>query len=151
MILTACRTGEVIGARWAEIEGDVWTVPGERMKSGRPHRVPLTDPALAILDALRGLDPMHVFPGGGRGKPLSNAAMTALMKRMGHGGITVHGFRSSFRDWAAEQTAFPHEVAEAALAHVLADKVEAAYRRSDLFERRRRLMAAWAGFVAMPL
>ena len=106
-ILTACRTGEAIRARWDEIEGDVWTVPGERMKSGRPHRVPLTDPALAILDALRGLDPMHVFPGGGRGKPLSNAAMTALLKRMGHGGITVHGFRSSFRDWAAEQTAFP--------------------------------------------
>jgi integrase len=150
VILTACRTGEAIGARWSEMDGDTWTVPGERMKSGRPHRVPLSAEAVAVLDAVRGLDAAFVFPGGRRGKPLSNAAMTALLKRMGHGAITVHGFRSSFRDWAAEQTAFPREVAEAALAHVLADKVEAAYRRSDLFERRRRLMDAWAGYLATP-
>lgn len=150
VILTAARTGEVIGARWDEIDGAVWTIPGERMKSGRSHRVPLGPEAMAILDALRRPDQTFVFPGGRRSKPLSNMALTAALKRTGRGDVTVHGFRSSFRDWAAEQTAFPREVAEAALAHALGDKVEAAYRRSDLFERRRRLMEAWAGFLAAP-
>ncbi|NLZ43194.1 MAG: integrase arm-type DNA-binding domain-containing protein [Comamonadaceae bacterium] len=146
VILTAARTGEAIGARWDEIDGDVWAIPGERMKSGRPHRVPLAPAAVAIVKALRGLDPVFVFPGGRQGKPLSNMALASVLKRMGRTDATVHGFRSAFRDWAAEQTAFPREVAEGALAHVLTDKVEAAYRRSDLFERRRRLMEVWAGF-----
>ena len=146
LILTACRTSEATGARWSEIEGDVWAIPGERMKSGRPHRVPLAPAAAAIVKALRGLDPVFVFPGGRQGKPLSNMALASVLKRMGRTDATVHGFRSAFRDWAAERTAFPREVAEGALAHVLTDKVEAAYRRSDLFERRRRLMEVWAGF-----
>lgn len=146
VILTAARTGEAIGARWDEIDGDVWAIPGERMKSGRPHRVPLAPAAAAIVKALRGLDPVFVFPGGRQGKPLSNMALASVLKRMGRTDATVHGFRSAFRDWAAERTAFPREVAEGALAHVLTDKVEAAYRRSDLFERRRRLMEVWAGF-----
>ena len=148
VILTACRTGEAIGARWPEIEGDVWTVPGERMKAGRPHRVPLSAEALAILDSLRPIGGAFVFPGGKRGKPLSNMALAAVLNRMGRDDTTVHGLRSAFRDWCAECSTAPREVAEAALAHVLADRTEAAYRRSDLFERRRRLMAEWADFLA---
>lgn len=147
-ILTAARTGEVIGARWREIDGAVWNVPAERMKAGRPHRVPLSDEARAIIETLRPLSTggdAFVFEGV-KGKGLSNAAMAAVLKRMGVAGITVHGFRSAFRDWAGETTAYPREVCEAALAHVNADRVEAAYMRSDLFERRRALMADWAGF-----
>lgn len=147
-ILTAARTGEVIGARWGEIDGAVWNVPAERMKAGRPHRVPLSEEARAVLTVLRPLaagDDPFVFPGA-KGKGLSGAAMAATLKRMGHGGITVHGFRSTFRDWAGEQTSYPREVCEAALAHVNADKVEAAYLRSDLLQRRRALLADWAGF-----
>lgn len=147
-ILTAARTGEVIGARWQEIDGSTWSVPAERMKAGRPHRVPLSDEALAVLEAVRPLasaPEAFVFLGV-KGKGLSNAAMAAVLKRMGVAGITVHGFRSAFRDWAGETTAYPREVCEAALAHVNADRVEAAYMRSDLFERRRALMADWAGF-----
>ena len=149
-ILTAARTGEVIGARWSEIdlEGGTWTVPGERMKAGREHRVPLTEPAVAVLRAVLPLrNQKHgdwIFPSTRLRKPLSNMAMTALLRRMKREDITVHGFRSTFRDWAAENTAHSREVAEAALAHVLADKVEAAYRRGDLFEKRRRLMEDWA-------
>lgn len=148
-ILTAARTGEVIGARWEELNGDVWTVPGERMKAGREHRVPLSPAALAVLTAIesaRGLAGSFVFPGGKKDKPLSSMALLMLLRRMGRGDLTVHGFRSTFREWAAEATAYPREVAELALAHVNKDKVEAAYQRGDLFEKRRRLMADWAEF-----
>ncbi|HEX3663797.1 MAG TPA: integrase arm-type DNA-binding domain-containing protein [Rhizomicrobium sp.] len=143
-ILTAARTGEVIGARGAEIDtrAGVWTVPADRMKAGREHRVPLGPSALALR--VEESDPMdYAFKGAKRGRPLSNMALLATLRRMNRGDLTAHGFRSTFRDWAAEQTSFPNEVVEAALAHTIADKVEAAYRRGDLFEKRRRLMEAW--------
>ena len=148
-ILTAARTGEVLGARWDEIdiENKIWTVPASRMKAKREHRVPLSAAALAIakrLKAIRQGD--FVFPGGLRNRSLSNMSMLMMLRRMGREDLTVHGFRSSFRDWAAEQTNFSREVAEAALAHVIADRTEAAYRRGDLFEKRRRLMASWAAY-----
>lgn len=144
-ILTAARTGEVIGARWDEFDlrAKVWTVPGERMKSKREHRVPLSDPAARVIRALP-REGEYVFAGGQPDRPLSNMAMLALLQRMNRDDVTVHGFRSSFRDWAAEVSSFPREVAEAALAHVLSNKTEAAYRRGDLFEKRRRLMQGWA-------
>jgi integrase len=152
-ILTAARTGETIGATQAEINGAgrIWTVPADRMKAGKDHRVPLSRRALAILDegkTVRTDGNEFLFPGGKRGKSLSNMAMTEVLRRMGRGDITVHGFRSTFRDWAAERTNFPSEVVEMALAHTVGDKVEAAYRRGDLFEKRRRLMEAWAEFCA---
>jgi integrase len=152
-ILTAARTGESIGAKWSEIDvdGKVWTVPAERMKGGRAHRVPLSDRAVAVLKSLpHEKGNPHVFVGGREGAGLSNMAMLELLKGMDGNGFTVHGFRSAFRDWAAERTNFPREVAEAALAHVLKDKVEAAYRRGDLFEKRAKLMDAWAGFLDKP-
>jgi len=152
-ILTAARTGETIGARWDEVDlsEKVWTVPADRMKAVREHRVPLSIRALAILrdeHDVRTSD--YVFPGGKAGKPLSNMAMTEVLRRMGCGDITVHGFRSTFRDWAAERTNFPSEVVEMALAHVVGNKVKAAYRRGDLFEKRRRLMAEWETFCSTP-
>ena len=152
-ILTAARTGEVIGARWEEINiaERLWSVPAERMKAGREHRVPLCGKALEIVEEMRAIGGNFIFPGGKRGKPLSNMAMTMLLRRMGHGDQTVHGFRSTFRDWAAERTNFPAEVAEMALAHAVSDKVEAAYRRGDLFEKRRALAEAWAKFCATAL
>lgn len=146
-MLTAARTGEVIGARWQEIDGLAWTVPAERMKAGMAHSVPLSAAALAILAELRPLQVKpadFVFPGTKAG--LSNMSMAAVLKRMDRLDITVHGFRSCFRDWAAETTAYPREVAEAALAHTLSDKVEKAYRRSDLFPNRIPLMNDWAAF-----
>ncbi|MDF2599243.1 MAG: hypothetical protein K0Q54_2066 [Methylobacterium brachiatum] len=145
-ILTAARTGEALGARWSEIdiESGIWTVPAERMKGGSEHRVPLSEPTLALLGEMQGLDAEFVFPGGRRGKPLSNMAMLTLLRRMERTDLTVHGFRSSFRDWASETTHFPSEVVEMALAHTVESKVERAYRRGDLFEKRRELMAAWA-------
>jgi integrase len=149
-ILTAARTGETIGAKWDEIElaAKVWTVPASRMKAGKEHRVPLTPAALAILEqAADRRENDYLFPGS-RGAGLSNMSFLMLLRRMGRGDLTAHGFRSSFRDWAAERTSFPREVAEAALAHTLPDKVEAAYRRSDLFDKRRRLMEAWARFCS---
>jgi integrase len=148
-ILTAARTGEVIGAIWGEIDmGEkVWTVPAERMKGGRTHRVPLCERTVEILDTLpRGGD--SVFGGTRARKPLSQMALLMTLRRMKRDDLTVHGFRSTFRDWAAECTSFPREVAEAALAHVISDKVEAAYRRGDLFERRRQLMEAWSRYCA---
>jgi integrase len=151
LILTATRTNEVIGAKWAEIDlgAGLWTIPAERMKAGKEHRVPLSTPALAALAGLPRPDgTVHVFPGGKAGKPLSNMAMLKLLDRMGRADLTVHGFRSTFRDWAAERTNFPREVAEQALAHSLPDKVEAAYRRGDLFEKRRHLMDAWGRICA---
>ena len=147
-ILTAARTGETIGARWSEFDLDtgVWVVPAERMKGHVEHRVPLTEAVLTILRSvaeIRASD--FVFPGGKRGQPLSNMAMLQLLKRMGRSDLTVHGFRSSFRDWASESTHFPSEVVEMALAHAIESKVEAAYRRGDLFQKRRDLMNGWAG------
>lgn len=148
-ILTAARTGEVVGATWDEIDTTrkEWTVPGERMKSGKPHRVPLSAPALAVLKKLEGFDDTYVFPGTKRGKPMSNMAMLQLLKRMDRAGITVHGFRSTFRDWAAERTAYPNHVVEMALAHVIPDAVERAYRRGEMLEKRQRLMRDWAKFA----
>jgi integrase len=149
-ILTAARTGEAIGARWDELDLDarVWTVPAERTKSGREHRVPLSGRALEIVQSLaREPDNPFVFPGARRGRSLSNMAMLQLLRRQ-RPGLTCHGFRASFRMWAAETTNFPREVVEAALAHVLADKTEAAYQRGDVFEKRRKLMGAWAGYCA---
>jgi integrase len=156
VILTAARTGEVIGATWSEfdIRTAVWTVPAERMKAGREHRVPLSDAVLSVMKAVAPMRDDHfggwIFPGGRIGRPLSNMSMIMLLRRMRCDGLTVHGFRSTFRDWCAETTNHPREVAEQALAHVLGDKVEAAYRRSDLFEKRGRLMQDWARFCAMP-
>jgi integrase len=151
-ILTAARTGETIGATWDELVGD-WTIPKERMKGRKEHRVPLCGRALAIIEEMKSL-PTHgdqfVFPGGKRGKPLSNMAMTQLLRRMGHADITVHGFRSCFRDWAAERTNYPNEMVEMALAHSIGDKTEAAYRRGDLFDKRRRLMVDWETYCATP-
>ena len=155
-ILTAARTGEALGAQWAEIDmsAALWTVPGTRVKAGREHRVPLCEAALVVLRTLLPLRHAEagdwVFPGGKAGKPLSGMAMLMLMRRMGRGDLTAHGFRSTFRDWTAETTGYAREVAEAALAHTLGDKVEAAYRRGDLFEKRRRLMEEWATFCARP-
>ena len=147
-ILTAARTGEALGATWDEFDAKVWTIPAERMKGGREHRIPLSDAALALLRQMRGVRTNDfVFPGR-RGR-LTHKTMQLVLRRMGHGG-TVHGFRSTFRDWAAEQTAFPAELAEMALAHSVGSAVEAAYRRSDLFDKRCKLMAAWAAFCAKP-
>lgn len=153
LILTAARTGEVIGARWDEIdlEEKIWVVPAARMKAGREHRVPLSAAAATVLEQMKEIrETDFVFPGGKKGKPLSNMAMLAVLKRMGRGDFTAHGFRSSFRDWAAERTNFPHEAAELALAHTVGDKVEAAYRRGDLFQKRRQMMEAWARFCGAP-
>jgi integrase len=154
-ILTAARTGEIIGAAWDEIDllDKIWTIPAERMKAGKEHRIPLSGRALAILEEMQPLrhagdDSAFVFPGGRLGRPLSNMAFLMLLRRMDRGDLTAHGFRSSFRDWAAERTKFPSEVVEMALAHAVGNKVEAAYRRGDLFDKRRKLMDAWATYCA---
>jgi integrase len=149
LILTASRTGEVLGARWDEIDGDVWVIPANRMKGQRDHRVPLSPRALGIIRHLPG-DGEFVFPGNRRGAPLSGMAMLRVLHRMGREDLTAHGFRSTFRDWVSEQTSYPREVAEASLAHAVESKVERAYRRGDLFDKRRRLMAEWAAFCASP-
>lgn len=153
LILTGARAGEVTGARWSEIdlEAGVWTVPADRIKAGRMHRVPLSVEALAILRTRASGDPEdYLFPGGKEGKPLSLTALSKALWTAGGEDFTVHGFRSTLRDWAAERTNFPREVAEMALAHVISDKVEAAYRRGDLFTKRAKMMQAWAGFVTTP-
>lgn len=149
-ILAATRTGETIGAQWPEVDlkSRIWTIPGARTKSGREHRIPLTPRMLEILKALpREETNPFVFIGGKAGAGLSNMSMLSLLKEM-RPGFTVHGFRSSFRTWAREQTNFPREVAEAALAHIIKDKTEAAYARGDVLEKRRRLMAAWSDYCA---
>jgi integrase len=146
-ILTAARSGEVLGARWLEINfgTKVWTVPAERMKAAREHRIPLSDRALGILEKLSEARVGDlIFPGQRAGRPLSVTAMEMLLRRMDQDDVTVHGFRSAFRDWAGNETDFPREVAEAALAHVIGDKAEQAYRRGDALEKRRELMSAWA-------
>ena len=147
-ILTAARTGEVIGAHWSEIDlrHAVWTIPAEHTKANREHRVPLSDAALSVLrevGELRSGD--FVFPGAKAGAGLSNMAMLVLLRRMGRGDLTAHGFRSSFRDWCSE-TGRPSDLAEAALAHTLGSKTQVAYQRGDLLDRRRRLMDEWARF-----
>jgi integrase len=152
-ILTAGRTGEVLGARWDEVDLDskTWIIPAGRMKGEREHRVPLSAPAIAVVAALKqNRTGDHVFPGGKTGRPLSNMAMLVLLRRMNRSDLTVHRFQSTFRDWAAERTAYPNEVVEMALAHAVGNKVEAAYRRGDLFEKRRRLMDDWAAFCESP-
>ena len=152
-VLTAARAGETMGARWNEFDlrDKTWTVPAGRIKAGREHRVPLSARALAILQEMqahRHADDAFVFPGSKPSKPLWNATFLMLLRRMGRGDLTTHGFRSSFRDWVAERTNFPGEVAELALAHTVGNPVEAAYRRGDMFEKRRRLMQQWATFCA---
>jgi integrase len=150
LILTASRTSEVLNARQGEFHLDrtLWTVPAERMKTGKEHRVPLSPRCVEIVARARALgrNADFVFPGRGRSSPLSNMVLLMTIRRMGLS-ITAHGFRSSFRDWAAEQTNFPRDVCEMALAHAVESKVEAAYRRSDLFDKRRALMLAWSEFA----
>jgi integrase len=158
-ILTATRTSETLKARWSEIDlkAKIWTIPCDRMKAGREHRVPLPAAALAVLDTMRRAHPKSewVFPGaltrGDREPTLSSMALLMTLRRMRRADLTAHGFRSTFRDWAAETTNFPREAAEAALAHTIGDKVEAAYRRGDLFEKRLRLMNAWGAYCATPV
>jgi integrase len=154
LILNASRTSEVLLARWAEIDfGDqIWTIPAERMKGKREHRVPLSDAALAVLEKMKAIrDGDYIFPGTKGGRPLSNMSMLKLLERMDYGNLTAHGFRSTFRDWAAERTNFMNEVVEMALAHTIASKAEAAYRRGDLFEKRRTLMEVWAEACMEPM
>lgn len=156
-ILTACRSGESRGALWSEIDLDAatWTLPGSRMKSGRQHRIPLSDQTIALLAALpkfadqNGNDIDLVFPGNSGDKPLSDMSLTAAMRRMGLTAVP-HGFRSTFTDWCAERTAYPAEVREMALAHAIGNDTEAAYRRGDLFDKRRHLMNDWAAFIETP-
>lgn len=152
IVLTVARTNEALGAALPEISlaARTWTVPAERMKSGKEHRVPLAAPAIALLHELKKInrDGDLVFPNPRSGAQLSNMACLAVLRRMERGDLTVHGFRSTFRDWAAERTNFPREVVEACLAHAIDTKTEAAYRRGDFFEKRRRLMDAWADYCA---
>lgn len=151
MIMTAARTGEVLGAKWSEIDLDakLWTIPGTRMKAGQEHRVPLSERCVAILRSAKDLagGSHFVFPGANPNKPLSNMVFLMTLRRL-KVEATAHGFRSAFRDWASEKTNFPRDVCEMALAHTIANKVEAAYRRGDLFEKRRDLMDAWASYVS---
>jgi len=158
-ILTAARTGEVIGATWSEVDlnAKVWTIPAARMKAGKEHRVPLSKPAVAVLERLKPIADFSpraddfIFPGGKTGTPLSSVALLMTLRKTGRVDLTAHGFRSTFRDWAAERTAFASEVIELALAHSIKDKTEAAYRRGDLFDKREKLMAAWAAYCLAPV
>lgn len=159
LILTAMRTSEVINAMWDEIdlESAIWTIPAERMKTRREHRVPLSDVAVNILKTLPRMEGnTFLFPGSRQGRPLSRMALLQLMRGMGYGvnshrgPYVPHGFRSSFRDWSGEISSYPRDVAEMALAHAIKNKVEAAYRRGDLFEKRRRMMEDWANYVLHP-
>jgi integrase len=156
-ILTACRSGEVRGAAWPEVDlrEDTWTVPRERMKAGEQHRVPLSKPALAVLEKMAELrtdsrPDSLIFPGGRTGQPLSDVALAKAIRATGFADATTHGFRSCFRDWVAEATSYPRELAEKALAHTLSSAVEAAYQRGDMFDKRRRLMNEWAEFCVRP-
>ena len=155
LILTACRTGEIIKAEWSEIdiEAATWIIPASRMKARQEHRVPLSSQALHILNAVHRIEGNpYVFPGAHQGKSLSNMALLQLMRKMGYGvngdrgNYVPHGFRSSFRDWSGEVSSFPRDVAEMALAHVIENKVEAAYRRGDLFDKRRTMMQEWSDY-----
>lgn len=148
--LTGSRTGEVLGMRWEEINVDerVWVCPAERMKTGEEHRVPLTDELIAIIEPLRSMQSDFVFEGQKRHRPLSNMSMLMLLRRMKVEAVTVHGFRSTFRDWASEVASAPREIAEMSLAHQIGSDVERAYARSDLLEKRRMLMERWSAYVA---
>ena len=157
LILTATRTSEVLRGQWTEIDmgSRVWTIPATRMKARREHRIPLSGAAVAVLEASPRLDANpHLFPGSRSGRPLSNMALLQLMRGMGYGvngargPYVPHGFRASFRDWSGEVSSFPRDVAEMALAHVIENKVEAAYRRGDLFKKRAKMMESWAVFLA---
>lgn len=154
LILTATRSGEVLGAKWDEIdlEAKVWTIPAERMKAGREHRVPLSARAMTIIrEMLAGRQCDYVFPAPTGKKGMSNGALLAVMKGMpSYAAYVPHGFRSTFRDWAAETTTFANETLELALAHTIRDKAEAAYRRQDQLEKRIRLMEQWAGYMESP-
>lgn len=152
LVLVAARTNEVLGAKWSEVDlkERLWIVPGERMKGGRAHRVPLPDRAVAIVaEMARYRRGDFVFPGA-RGEVLSPHTLARVLKRMNRGDVTTHGFRSTFRDWAAERTAYPNHVAEMALAHSIGSAVEASYRRGDLLEKRRALMQAWSAYCGKP-
>ncbi len=149
-ILTAARTGEALGARWSEVDlhRKTWTLPADRMKAGREHRVPLSERAAELVQSMR--EQSHgdvIFPAANGLRSLSNMALLMMLRRMKRQDLTVHGFRSTFRDWVAERTDYPGEVAEMALAHAVRNQVEAAYRRGDLFEKRRQLMQAWSAFA----
>jgi integrase len=148
LILTAARTNETLGARWDEINirERLWTVPGDRMKAGREHRVPLSAGAVAVLEHI-GKRSDYVFSDGGK---LPYWALERMLRRIGRDGITVHGFRAAFRTWAAERTSYPREIIEQCLAHRVGDAVEQAYQRSDQVEKRRRLMAEWSEFCSAP-
>ncbi len=150
-ILTACRTSEVLLAQWSEIDLDsiLWVIPATRMKAGNEHRVPLTAEVVSLLERLPTREG-YLFPGARQGKPLSNMAMTMVLRKLGRDDLTVHGFRSTFRDWAAETTNHPNMVCEMALAHTISNAAEAAYRRGDLMERRRMLMTDWANYITAP-
>jgi integrase len=151
IVLTAARSGEAVGATWDEIDLDarLWTVPASRMKAGKEHRVPLSDAALALLEAMRSIQQSaYVFPGAKAGQPVKGGTVWWLVDQIA--GVSVHGLRSSFRDWASERTGFQREVCEMALAHAIPSAVEKAYRRGDLFDKRRKLMDAWAEFCAKP-
>jgi integrase len=157
LVLTAARTGEVLGARWNEIDllDKIWTVPAGRMKAHREHRVPLSARALAILQEMKAArngndDAAFIFPGPKLRRPLSNVALLRLLERMQLDDLTVHGFRATFKTWASERTSFQNEIVEASLAHIIGGKVEQAYRRGDLFDKRRRLMQQWATFCTAP-
>lgn len=148
-ILTVARSGEVRDAVWAELDINerIWTIPGERMKVGKEHRIPLSNEAVNVIHKMQKMRVSdYIFPGAKEDRPLSDMSLTAVLKRMGRNEITVHGFRSTFRDWASETTAYPHEVCEMALAHTISSKVEAAYRRGDLFDKRKQLMDDWAQY-----
>lgn len=151
MILTASRTGEVRGAEWDEFDlaAKIWTVPAKRMKNGKPHRVPLSDRAVAVIERQKDEPGQgeYVFAGAKPGRPLSSHAITMLMRRLEMERFTPHGFRSSFRDWADESTSFPRQIVEMALSHTVGDETELAYRRNDALEKRRKLMDAWAKFI----
>jgi integrase len=149
LVLTACRTSEVLGAQWQEVspDGTLWVIPKERMKAGKEHRVPLAPRALEILEQVKPFEKgkgVYIFPSGSEDRPLSNMALSMLLRRMGVTNATVHGFRSTFRDWVGERTTHDHRTAEAALAHRLPDRVAAAYARSDLYEKRSAMMKDWA-------
>jgi integrase len=150
-ILTAARRAEVLGARWPEVNltERVWIVPAARMKAGKEHRVPLSAAAVAVLEGLPRLSD-YVFPGQGEGKPLGEVTMWRVLRALGRGDLTAHGFRATFSTWAAERTAFPSEVAEMALAHTVGDAVVRAYQRGDMFEKRRQIMDSWAKFCDQP-
>jgi integrase len=153
LVLTGTRLKEATNATWAEIDpaNRMWTIPANRMKGGREHRVPLSDDAVAVLKSMQEIRHSdYIFPGMHEGRPVGARTIADIVKELAGREITIHGFRSTFRDWASERTNFPREVAEMALAHTIPSAVEAAYRRGDLFEKRRRLMDSWAAYCSTP-